>query len=527
MLIPYGLDEMRLPRMPWATVGIVVACVLCHAALSASSAGEAAERRFEVLVETWRNHPGLETPPELEARTGLTRERLQIERWARHAPREPEAGLAEARDRLAAQADAFAEALEASPAHRWGLVPAKGLLQPGWITSLFVHQDLGHLLGNMLVFALVAGPFLEAAWGPAFFLALYLLGGVAAGAAQTIGQGGSVVPLIGASGAISACLGAFALRFAHRRVRMAYWFFLFVRGTFLVPAWLYALLGFGADLLFLSIGGRASHVAYAAHVGGFLFGVAVAAGVRASGLDARLTPEGMGRWGASLDATRAGEALASGDLVEARRRLEPAVTRRADDEVSLLALARLSASQYDRGRATELTGRLLRLRLAAGDLAGARALLTELGGAIEPAQLEPATAFRAAELVAVSDPALATRLDEAAATAGGGLAAKALVRSAQRLRAAEPERAQDLLRRVVALGPVIPELHARAKELLAGLPPPPDVKSSVVAVDDLSDQHLLEGPPSRPAPRPVQPPLEMEYLLEGEPGAGDDLARGR
>jgi membrane associated rhomboid family serine protease len=470
VLIPIGLDEAKVSRLPWASIAILALNVLVFAGQCSSGAPEELESRAEAVARYWGAHPDLEAPPEL---AGTPFDRAWRDEVAQLVG--ADAGIATAGDpaRLAALGARLAESWEAQPERRFGLVPARGLAQPGWLTSLFLHGDLFHLLGNMLLFFLVVGPFLEDAWGRPFFLALYLGGGLAAGAAQAALDPSSAVPVIGASGAISACLGAFALRFAHRRVRIFYWFFVFLRGTFFVPAWAYAFLGFAVDLWSVRAGGGGGGVAYAAHVGGFLAGLATASAVRFWDLDARLSPDGAGRWGVTLASSRGQDALASGDLGEARLRFEAAVSARPDDEASLLELARLEAGRFERGRATELVDRLLALKLRAGDLAGARAVLAELGPALEPARLRPQSALRAAELVAGADPALADRLDEVAAGGEGALAAKALLRLGRRARGADPERARGFLGRAAELAAAPEELRARARELLRDLSPPP------------------------------------------------------
>jgi membrane associated rhomboid family serine protease len=492
VLIPIGLDQARLSRLPWASIVILALNVLAFVGQSVSGREAEVRARYVDLVRYWSDHPDLEPPPRL-ASTPFTREDL----LGALAPRA--AGQPGDPARLDALAGDFVDAFEAQPERTFGLVPARGLLQPGWIGHLFLHADLWHLLGNMLVFFLVVAPFLEDAWGRPFFVGLYLAGGVVAGMAQALPSPDSQVVIIGASGAISACLGAFALRFAHRRVRMFYWLFLFLRGTFSVPAWLYAVLGFAADLWGLSLL-EGSGVAYGAHVGGFLFGVAAAVAVRATGLEARLAPEGSARWGASLQASRASDALAGGDVSEARRQLEEAIVARPDDQASLLALARLEAARFQRSAVTPLVERLVDRRLAARDVAGARAVLAELGQWVEPHLLRPAAAFRAAEVAAAVDPALADRLDEAAAAAGGALGAKALLRLARRA-GGDPGRARAWLERLLLLEGLPPELGAQGRALLADLPPAPDGADRAIPLEE------------EPAPAPAPPAA----LHPGEP----------
>ncbi|HEY6002108.1 MAG TPA: rhomboid family intramembrane serine protease, partial [Anaeromyxobacter sp.] len=412
LLLPIGLDESRVGRAPWVSICILALNVAAFAGTSLSHDDEVAEARFREVVAYWRDHPYLALPPEMGRRFGLTEERLARMTAARRPAAVP-GGTEAMQAHFDALCEELIQALDDTPERRWSLVPARGLAQAGWVTHQFLHGGLGHLLGNMLVFALVVAPFLEDVWGRPFFLAFYLTGGIAAGAAQALPMGDSPVHILGASGAISACLGAFALRFAHRRVRIFYWFALIVRGTFFVPAWLYAFLGLAADLVGLALAGTGGGVAYAAHVGGFAFGLGAALAMRLTGLENRLAPEGAARVGRTLSASRAQDALADGRDIDARRHLEDALRRDRGDVHSMLALARIHASALEREAATALAERLLGIHLAAGDRAAAQAVVAELGGGIDPALLRPAAAYRMAEVA--PDPELADRLDEVAA----------------------------------------------------------------------------------------------------------------
>jgi membrane associated rhomboid family serine protease len=165
---------------------------------------------------------------------------------------------------------------ENHPFFSWGLTPDDGLAQVGWLSHMFLHAGLGHLIGNLL-FLYIAAPYVEDRWGRAPFLLLYLAGGALAGAAQVLLDPSSTVPIVGASGAVAVCIGAFSVQFPSRRVRMAYWFMIRYYGTFSVPAWLWGGLWFAREVLSLVVVGPGSGIAFGAHVGGFLVGATVAA----------------------------------------------------------------------------------------------------------------------------------------------------------------------------------------------------------------------------------------------------------
>jgi membrane associated rhomboid family serine protease len=155
---------------------------------------------------------------------------------------------------------------------------AKGLLsQPAtWTTlfsAMFMHGGIVHLAGNML-FLWIFGNNVEDSMGHGRFIVFYLLGGLAASALQiAVGQD-SLVPNIGASGAIAAVLGGYLVLYPRARVLTLV--FLFVFFTFLqVPALLFLVIWFGEQLVFGLAGFNdptGGGVAYFAHIGGFLFG---------------------------------------------------------------------------------------------------------------------------------------------------------------------------------------------------------------------------------------------------------------
>lgn len=137
-----------------------------------------------------------------------------------------------------------------------------------WIAavfSMFLHGGLFHILGNMW-FLWVFGNNVEEAFGNVGFLALYLAGGLVATAAFVIANPDATVPLVGASGAIAAVLGAYLVLFPRHQV-LTLLFFFFVP----VPAVVFLLLWFLSQF-----GVQDVSVAWEAHVGGFIFGVLVA-----------------------------------------------------------------------------------------------------------------------------------------------------------------------------------------------------------------------------------------------------------
>jgi membrane associated rhomboid family serine protease len=148
---------------------------------------------------------------------------------------------------------------------------------PFWLTiltSMFLHGSLLHLAGNML-FLWIFGNNIEDSMGRATFVVFYLLGGVAALAPQVAMDPNSVIPTVGASGAIAAVLGAYARLYPHARVVTLVIIIFFVTIVTL-PALLVLGLWFLLQLLPAfsePVADTGGGVAYFAHIGGFLFGL--------------------------------------------------------------------------------------------------------------------------------------------------------------------------------------------------------------------------------------------------------------
>jgi membrane associated rhomboid family serine protease len=158
-----------------------------------------------------------------------------------------------------------------------------------YVTSMFVHAGIMHLLGNM-IFLFLFGCCVEDMIGRGRFLLYYLLGGLAAEwafIAVTPEHFASGIPLGGASGAISACLGMYLLLRTHSDIEFKYfyfwWLFLlrFGSGEFAVPAWMAIGFWFLKDLFWMILGRlypqAGGGVAFGAHVGGLLAGLGLVA----------------------------------------------------------------------------------------------------------------------------------------------------------------------------------------------------------------------------------------------------------
>jgi membrane associated rhomboid family serine protease len=145
------------------------------------------------------------------------------------------------------------------------------------LTSMFMHGGLLHIGGNML-FLWIFGNNIEDSMGRVRFIAFYLLGGLAAVLAQTAVSPDSEIPTIGASGAVAAVLGGYALLYPRARVVTLIFIIFFITvvelpALVILGLWFLIQVLYGSAELTQPVAGGG--VAYFAHIGGFLFGLLV------------------------------------------------------------------------------------------------------------------------------------------------------------------------------------------------------------------------------------------------------------
>ena len=167
----------------------------------------------------------------------------------------------------------------------WGVVPREYSVGhdippmiplPYWstlITSMFLHGGWMHLGGNML-YLWIFGDNLERVMGAARYAAFYMVCGIAAGLAHILFAGGSAVPSVGASGAISGVLGGYLVMFPQNRVKV-----LTRGGVASVPALvvlgMWIVIQLVSQLGSIAETSQGGGVAYMAHIGGFVAGMAL------------------------------------------------------------------------------------------------------------------------------------------------------------------------------------------------------------------------------------------------------------
>lgn len=167
--------------------------------------------------------------------------------------------------------DTFITRYAFTPAHFSLLSPASYL---NVLYAMFMHGSLMHILGNMW-FLHIFGDNIEDEFGHVRYALFYLSGGVVATLVQYAVMPGSIIPLLGASGAVAAVAGAYFLLFRDSQVRSIVT--LLVIWTIVrVPAWIILGYWFAVQLFsgVASLGGQdVGGVAFFAHIGGFVFGL--------------------------------------------------------------------------------------------------------------------------------------------------------------------------------------------------------------------------------------------------------------
>ena len=245
-MIPFA-DETPVRRFPWVTVGLVAACIVVFFAVQPT----------RITTEHILS-PDLELVDSNDLQFLVDNAAIPCE-IVKGRP------LTEREFR-----DTFASGDTSACSDRGGRRHSPGkIVYLALLASMFLHGSPAHLFGNLL-FLWVFGNDIENRWGRARYLLLYLVGGVVASLAHVLSNPDSTVPMIGASGAIAAVMGAYLVCYPATRVKTIIFLGVVllrkVKAVWLLLVWL-------ATQLIL-IGGS-SGVAWAAHVGGFLFGAVV------------------------------------------------------------------------------------------------------------------------------------------------------------------------------------------------------------------------------------------------------------
>jgi membrane associated rhomboid family serine protease len=382
ILIPLRHENMRGRRWPIVTFALIalniVAFLATHWTIEAQDAqipqrvevvkhllllaamhpelklGDDARRLIEPLAtrypDEWKQMGSSDRKPEDEWDANIRQEQ------------EP-AALQTEMDNLSQQ---FEDMVRKSLLGHYGFVPVHPTAI-SYLTANFLHAGWLHLIGNMW-FLWLAGFILEDNWGRAIYSVFYLLAGAVALQFHGWMYPDSFAPLLGASGAVAALMGAFLVRFPKLKIEM-FWIFFYIRGRFKAPAyWLLSIWGL-MEVFYGTLFGQASGVAHWAHVGGFLFGMLGALVLRKSGLEqkASSTIEQKVSWSADPDIVAATELMDQGKLDEAISKLRAHVAAKPDSLDGYQMLQRVCWRKGDIPGHQDATASLCALHLKTHD----------------------------------------------------------------------------------------------------------------------------------------------------------------
>src|SRR6266496_4241158 len=311
MLIPIRHENMSARRWPVITIGLIVLNTVVFLATYSSMREQAPEMghaKAHILLLA-AAHPELKVTPQAQK---------VIENFSKQYPDEwakiqsPNHDLIDAWDaqmrlmedpaKLQAEMDSltqqYSDLAANSLTQKYAFVPGETRLIT-YLTANFLHGGWLHLIGNMW-FLWLAGFVLEDVWGRPLYSAFYLVSGAAALQFHAWTNAGSMVPTLGASGAVAALMGAFLVRFPKMKIEMM-WLFLFRRYRFKAPAYWLLPLWLVMEIFYGGLTGSSGGVAHWAPVGGFIFGVLIALALQHSGLEHRVNAAIEEKVGATVD----------------------------------------------------------------------------------------------------------------------------------------------------------------------------------------------------------------------------------
>ena len=342
MLIPIRHENMSARRWPVITLALIVINLAAFLATNDRlhrQAPELGKVKAHILLLA-AMHPELTMQPDVQQMVAAFRDRNPNE-WAR--VQNPSHQIIDAWDahmRLmedpgALQADMdsltseYRSLTTTSLAEQYAFVPAHPT-SISYLTANFLHGGWLHLIGNMW-FLWLAGFVLEDAWGRVVYSMFYLAAGAAALQFHAWLNPGSLIPTLGASGAVAALMGAFLVRFPRMNIQMM-WLFMFRAHRFSAPAYALLPVWLLMEVFNGTLFGKASGVAHWAHVGGFLFGAIAALGLRYSGLERKMDQaiEEEISWQNDPEIVQAGDLLNGGQPDAADAVLEPYLARNPD-----------------------------------------------------------------------------------------------------------------------------------------------------------------------------------------------------
>lgn len=393
LIVPIGRENGVLQRQALVCYSIIAVNIIVF--LLVCIGRDSNDRRqllssWRETISYFRDRPYLRPPvkgrdlmPE-ELRNRAVTPDLRVSEWR----------ASQEQKRLDAMAADLDERYDRMRDIRMAYVPVVG----SWLsilTSMFLHAGIAHLVGNML-FLFATGPFVEDAYGRPLFLALYLSGGIAATLTFASRNADSVIPLVGASGAIAAVMGAYLVRFFSSKIVLMWFpviFLPFWHYRFSIPAAVLLPLWFLEQIVSIPMEGGGG-VAITAHVGGFayglLFGMVQKLATAVKPADAKDTsPPGDPKLAAARDAFR------RHDIEYATREVNAFLVHQPADLEGLRLATDIALRRRDAAALDEFATRLLSLYAATRQSAAGRKLVTDVLSVTQPSQLSRFLAYAA------------------------------------------------------------------------------------------------------------------------------------
>jgi membrane associated rhomboid family serine protease len=390
--IPIGNENSTVRRLPWITFSIIALNAVIFFVTLPVVAGE--QERITKLAT--RVEQFLEQHQEMLAdesvRTKLTDagmiSKRQSEAFAEQLGKSPDiqseydewlrSPEAQAlRDEFDQKLTAYKDATADSLWYRYGLAPNGKWKLHQLITAAFLHAGALHLFGNLIFFFAVAFS-LEDLWGRGMFLGFYLLGAAVSCLPSLIHP--AAVPSIGASGAISATMGAFLFRLPKTKIKLLCLHFWLVRILFgrrpwvvMLPGYIYLASYFIAQVIswyFDKKAGSVSNIGYSIHIAGFVFGAGFAMAMKLTKFEENhINPkiEAKVSFSAAPAVTSALEALDKGYALAAEKKLSAHLARHPDDINALLTAIHVYQQTSNFDQLNAMYGRLIRHHLANHD----------------------------------------------------------------------------------------------------------------------------------------------------------------
>ncbi|HSD52307.1 MAG TPA: rhomboid family intramembrane serine protease, partial [Candidatus Methylomirabilis sp.] len=465
MLIPIGHENQQVTRLPWVTVALLAANVAVFLLTLPIVERQAADtrQRAQAVVRYAMEHPYLRLPDELATIVPAQRPPADLSFDT----------IVDEQGHLNRLWSDLQSAAMGSLYRTYGYVPADPHLGP-LFTSMFIHGGWFHLIGNML-FLWLAGGALEDRWGRIFFTILYLVSGVVAALTHGVMHSQSMIPLVGASGAIAGLMGAFLVRLATTRIQFFFWIYI-LRGTFYAPAYV-ALPLWLLQQFVMARSGAAGGVAVWAHIGGFVFGAAVAILIRLTDFETKVLAPAIEKktaWTASDRLAQALGKLDRGDTDGAITDLEGLLKARPDNIEARATLITAYTRKENLAAAGRQSANLVGAYLKARDMDGALAAMAEHGHAFPdvPLALRDMLALAAnREKHQQYQEAAGLYRDAIAAWPEDALTPKALVGFGRLQHQAfkESDAALELLERARTHPKVTPEFQKASEERIASI----------------------------------------------------------